>query len=127
MAATVYLDTHAVVWLFEGRVEKLSEPVRAAIERDRLLISPMVELELAFLHEIGRIKDPAERFLQALGPALGLRACDLPFAQVVAEATRRSWTRDPFDRLIVAHAAARDAPLVTKDRTIHRHYPAALW
>jgi PIN domain nuclease of toxin-antitoxin system len=35
--------------------------------------------------------------------------------------------RDPFDRLIVANAKAKDAPLVTKDPRIHRNYSRALW
>jgi len=37
------------------------------------------------------------------------------------------WTRDPFDRLIVAHAAANDARLLTKDEKIRRHYKRAVW
>ncbi len=34
---------------------------------------------------------------------------------------------DPFDRLIVANAKARNAPLVTKDERIRRHYSSAVW
>jgi PIN domain nuclease of toxin-antitoxin system len=45
----------------------------------------------------------------------------------VLQALPLSWTRDPFDRLIVAQAAVRDAPLLTKDRAIRRRYRAAVW
>ena len=38
-----------------------------------------------------------------------------------------SWTRDPFDRMIVAQAALREAPLLTKDRVLHEHYDRAVW
>jgi len=38
-----------------------------------------------------------------------------------------SWTRDAFDRLIVAQAALDRAALVTRDRLILKHYPKALW
>jgi PIN domain nuclease of toxin-antitoxin system len=31
------------------------------------------------------------------------------------------------DRLIVAQAAIHDAPLVTKDGTLHANYSEALW
>jgi len=31
---------------------------------------------------------------------------------------RKKWSRDPFDRLIVAHAKAGDAALITKDENI---------
>ncbi|MBW8060344.1 MAG: type II toxin-antitoxin system VapC family toxin [Solirubrobacterales bacterium] len=38
-----------------------------------------------------------------------------------------SWTHDPFDRLIAAHAIVADAPLITADRTILAHLPLAIW
>ena len=40
---------------------------------------------------------------------------------------QQDWTRDTFDRLIVAQAKTRDASLLTKDRTILEHYPHAVW
>jgi PIN domain nuclease of toxin-antitoxin system len=39
----------------------------------------------------------------------------------------QSWTRDPFDRLIVANALANDAPLITKDEEIRRNYSRSIW
>jgi PIN domain nuclease of toxin-antitoxin system len=38
---------------------------------------------------------------------------------VVTQAMPLSWTRDPFDRLIVATAILHRAPLVTRDERIH--------
>jgi PIN domain nuclease of toxin-antitoxin system len=38
-----------------------------------------------------------------------------------------TWTRDPFDRVIAAHAIVADAPLVTADRTILDNLPLATW
>ncbi len=38
-----------------------------------------------------------------------------------------SWTRDPFDRLIVGHAAVDDELLLSKDRKILENYPFARW
>jgi len=35
-----------------------------------------------------------------------LRLCDLPFPLIAAAALDEKWTRDPFDRLIVANAKA---------------------
>ncbi len=37
------------------------------------------------------------------------------------------WTRDLYDRMIVAHAAVRNLPLLTKDDTILAHYRKAFW
>lgn len=38
-----------------------------------------------------------------------------------------SWTRDPFDRLIVANALADGADLVTADERIRQHTDIAVW
>ncbi len=127
MAAVIYLDTHVAVWLYEGRVELISPRLRALIEDESALLSPIVALELAYLFETGRMSAPAGSLLQALGRDLGIRLCDLPFAGVVTAALRQSWTRDPFDRIIVAQAAMRRAPLITRDATIRAHYHRALW
>jgi PIN domain nuclease of toxin-antitoxin system len=45
----------------------------------------------------------------------------------MASALAESWTRDPFDRLIVARARATELPLLTKDMKIHAHFKAAVW
>jgi PIN domain nuclease of toxin-antitoxin system len=51
----------------------------------------------------------------------------IPFADVVATALRLDWTRDPFDRLIVAQAIAEDANLATRDRVVRRNFKGAIW
>ena len=38
-----------------------------------------------------------------------------------------SWTRDPFDRLLVATALLHQAPLVTCDTRIQENFPGAVW
>jgi PIN domain nuclease of toxin-antitoxin system len=45
----------------------------------------------------------------------------------VDQALSEGWTRDPFDRLIVANAKAAAAPLVTKDEMVRGNYSRALW
>lgn len=123
----IYLDTHVVVWLYAGRLGELSPGARAAIEQNDLLVSPMVVLELQYLFEIGRITVPAETVLSALSQEIGLKICDLPFNNVAIAGLAESWTRDPFDRLIVAQARSRGWPLISKDGHIHQHYPQACW
>ena len=123
----MYLDTHAVVWLYSGDTQRFPVAVRGRIEREELLISPAVLLELQFLHEINRLLVPGTRIVDTLAADIGLTVCDLPFPRVAAAALSLTWTRDPFDRLIVAQAMLADASLLTKDSTILEHYIHATW
>jgi PIN domain nuclease of toxin-antitoxin system len=109
MAAVVHLDTHVVAWLFAGDLQRLPGAVRRLIERSSLAISPMVELELQYLFEIGRTTQPGRVVVYDLADRIGLAVSDNPFPQLVAGAAHLDWTRDPFDRLIVGQPRlARD-------------------
>lgn len=123
----VYLDTHVVVWLYEGRLELIPEDVQLVLERAELLISPLVTLELQYLHEIKKITVAGPTIVNDLVGRIELAVCDQPFASIIDQAVRESWTRDPFDRMLVAHARLRDLPLLTKDKSIRSHYKRAFW
>jgi PIN domain nuclease of toxin-antitoxin system len=127
VAAVIYLDTHVVAWLYAGDVDLLPFPVRDLLEREDLTISPMVEFELQYLYESGRTTEAGRVVVDALEEEIGLTRCGLPFARVVTAALDQEWTRDPFDRIIVAQASARRLPLLTKDQTILDHYDQAIW
>ena len=127
-ARLAYLDTHVVVWLASGKVKQISPKVRALLEKADLLLSPMVLLELEYLHELKRTKLPARDIFQKVAHETGLRLCDLPFPSIAGAALDERWTRDPFDRLIVAQAKANGfSPLISADEEIARHYPRAVW
>jgi len=123
----IYLDTHIVIWLAGGESSRLSEPVRQLIRNSDLLISPTVALELQVLHEIGRITDDVATVLGDLERSLDLKVCSRSFTSVVEHAAELSWTRDPFDRLIVGQAAVGSNILITKDVLIRKNYAHAVW
>lgn len=122
-----YLDTHVVVWLYSGLVDKLSRKAARTIETSLLRASPLVELELQYLYEIGRLKPNAEEVLSTLLEEIGLLSSDPPLQALARQAVNLNWTRDPFDRLITAEALLARAPLVTKDEMIRKHYAQAIW
>lgn len=122
-----HLDTHIVCWLYEGRLELLPPASMRIIESGLLQVSPVVQLELAYLHEIGRISRDGSYVLDALSKDIGLSVADVSLAQVMKMAGTLTWTRDPFDRMIVAHAMIADAALVSKDRLIRKHCDRAIW
>jgi PIN domain nuclease of toxin-antitoxin system len=123
----IYLDTHIVIWIYDGDVDKLSKTAAEQIQSDDLRISPAVILELEFLHEIHRLKRTASHIATTLTREIGLQVCELSFVTVAESAVEQKWVRDPFDRLIVGHASANEAPLITKDEKIRRHYRRAVW
>ncbi len=88
----------------------------------------MMFLELEYMYEIRRSKLPALQTAAKLKAELGVTVCDYPFPKVAYAALGESWTRDAFDRTIVAHAKANGmAPLITADEHIQAHYIQAVW
>jgi PIN domain nuclease of toxin-antitoxin system len=87
----------------------------------------MSALELAYMHEIGRARDSVPVMVAALRKSIGLEVIDIPLGELVETALSLTWTRDPFDRMIAAHAIALDAPLITADRVLLDRLPQAIW
>jgi PIN domain nuclease of toxin-antitoxin system len=123
----IYLDTHVVVWLFAGDLRRFPKKALDRMEKNRLLISPIVPLELKYLQEIERITVEAAVLVQTLVRDIGLEICDLPFERVALEGMLQTWTRDPFDRLIIAQAKLRNADLLSKDSLLRKHYSRVIW
>lgn len=123
----IYLDTHVVIWLYEGNIEKLPQKAIDLIESNDLLISPTVKLELQFLYEIKRLTQSPEKILTYLQHQIGLSICTLGFLPVIDKACEISWTRDPFDRLIIAQAMHQNIALITKDKTLLAQSKLAVW
>jgi len=123
-----YLDTHVVLWLSAGKVNRLSAVARGLVEKADLLLSPMALLELEYLHELGRTKFPARDLLKKVSHETNLTLCEIPFPTIVSAALDEKWTRDLFDRLIVANAKANGfAWLISADEEIARNYPRTVW
>jgi PIN domain nuclease of toxin-antitoxin system len=59
---------------------------------------------------------------------IGLKVSDHPFPAVARAALFETWTRDPFDRMIVAQARADGySGLVTSDEKIRENYSKTIW
>jgi PIN domain nuclease of toxin-antitoxin system len=123
----VHLDTHVVVWLYAGEVARIPPAVRERLETEPLGISPMVALELQYLFETERVTQPAAVVVGDLERRIGLQVLDADLGALLDGALSLSWTRDPFDRLIAAHAAIEGMPLLTADETILGALPEAVW
>lgn len=123
-----YLDTNVVVWLAQGATARISPKARRTLEHADLRISPLVLIELEYLYELNRIKLPARDVYLKVEYEIGVRVCDLPFRTIAIAGLDEKWTRDPFDRIIVAQAKANGlALLVSADEEIAKHYPRTVW
>ena len=123
----VYLDTHLVLWLYAGSLDLISKKVLQVLDDDDLYISPIVALELQYLKEIKKIKKPSFEIIDALHKDINLKICEKDFYSIIKESMGMHWTRDPFDRIIVAHAALNKNALLTRDDTMRAHYKQAIW
>lgn len=123
-----YLDTNVVLWLAGRDLARITPRAQDVVRQAGLLIAPMVLLELQYLFEIGKVALSSRDLLLKLRHDIQLQVCDLAFPLVAEAALDENWTREPFDRLIVAQAKANGfATLVTADAKIRKHYPRALW
>jgi PIN domain nuclease of toxin-antitoxin system len=123
-----YLDTNVAVWLVQGDLTRITPAALDSIGNCKLLVSPMVALELAYLHEINRITLTSQDVLLKLRAELGVEVCDSSFSSLIAIAVHEKWTRDPFDRIIVSHAKANGlSPLISSDAAIQKNYVKTVW
>ena len=127
MEDVIYLDTHAVVWLYAGEKTLFSKKGLMLLQNNHLLISPIVELELQHLLETKRIVVPPDEIIRTLAIEIAFSKCTQHFHSVITKSLEMNWTRDPFDRIITAQAAINQSFLLTKDATILSNYKKAFW
>lgn len=123
----LHLDTHAVVWLYTGELKKFSKTLLDKMQTADLFISPPVLFELAMLHQVGKSRDSEDKVFQALQREIHLQLDNVDCRRMFERSCDLVWTRDPFDRMIVASATVAKAPLVTRDLHIHDHFKQAVW
>ena len=125
--SAIRIDTHVAVWLYTGEVEKLSGTAVALLEAHPIVASPMVRLELGYLHEVGRLTVGGADVVNDLRSRVGLEESRITQSSAVDCAMPISWTRDPFDRMIVGDALAAGATLLTADAAILDNTESAVW
>jgi len=127
MESLVFLDTHVAIWLYSGELDLFSKKVLQMINENRICISNMVKLEIKYLNEIGRVKQKPDTIIDALIDEIGLTFSKNSFERIVSHAIHLDFTRDPFDRIIVADASINNSYLISKDDVIIKHYKNTIW
>jgi PIN domain nuclease of toxin-antitoxin system len=112
----ILLDTNALIWVERGHAR-----ARQLLRRlPRPYISPASLLELQFLQETGQIKLSGGT-IESLGQDDRWMLDDPPAVAWFLKAAELNWTRDPFDRLLAAHATLRGWRLATSDEVLLEH------
>jgi PIN domain nuclease of toxin-antitoxin system len=125
---TVFLDTHVAVYAYHGDPDLWSPPAVHMMEAaTRILISPMVVLELQYLRDLGKISVDAGIVMQTLKQQFGMVVDEAGSGAAIINALSVGWTRDPFDRIITAHAILKNAYLLTRDQIIRDNCQYAVW
>ncbi|MBU2841843.1 PIN domain-containing protein [Acidithiobacillus thiooxidans] len=91
----VYLDTHVLVWLYAGMLDKFTAEGQQMMETHELRVSPMALLEIEYLNEKGVVTVTPDTLFAELAQTIGLAVCTIPFAMVSRAAFSLAWTRDP--------------------------------
>lgn len=117
------LDTNALVWVGEGRIDKAAEALlnRAYTEQRETFLSPFSAWEIGMLMARGRLRSAMSAeayFAKALSaPLMSLAPLD-PAILIASSYLPGTPPRDPADRILIATARALGLTLMTRDRVI---------
>jgi PIN domain nuclease of toxin-antitoxin system len=117
------LDTHAAIWLAEGRPmsPQSLRKIRDAMQRDQLLFSAVSAWEIGLLaaKNLLALAVPVQDWLARLAQKPGVHFVPLD-ADMALDSTLlpEPFVQDPADRFLVASARRLGVPLITRDSRI---------
>ena len=124
------LDTHAFLWWVIND-KRLSQAARRAIadDDDDVLISAVSAWEITTKHRIGKLPE-SEALVENMIGTIALEGFEeLPIT--VDDAVRAGQLpghhSDPFDRMLIAQALARNIPLISNEPLFDRYGVRRLW
>ncbi len=124
------LDTHAFIWLWED-VAKVPPRVLAACENpdNQLYLSIASVWEMQIKVAVGKLsfQQPLPDIIEQQKSENGVSILPVSLAHVWQLGTLPAHHNDPFDRMLVAQAAADKLALVTADRHIARYSVELFW
>lgn len=127
---TCLLDTCTFLWLTD-RVENLSSSAREILSDSAtvLVLSQVSSIEIQVKYNLGKLplSIPPKAFLpQAIG-SFQLHYQSLRDEYIWVLEKLPALHRDPFDRLLIAHALHEGLVIITPDPMIHRYPIRAIW
>lgn len=121
------LDTNSLIYYYNLGLRKFSEEVVSIMAESDLYFSASSLFELEYIYLKKRIIVSPDALIGRLTNEIDLLESQSSLSEVVRHSRNLSWTKDPFDRLIVGDAMALGAQLVTSDRLILQNFNQAIW
>jgi PIN domain nuclease of toxin-antitoxin system len=124
------LDTHAILWFFNGDQERLPNSAKGIITDQQCtkFVSIASIWEVGIKISIGKLSFPQNTngFVQQIQQN-GFELLPINTDHIVAMETLPLIHRDPFDRLLVAAAISEQMTIITKDDNIVRYNVSHIW
>jgi PIN domain nuclease of toxin-antitoxin system len=124
------LDTHTLIWATLSRQDLSPDAANAIADPDNeILVSAASAWEIATKVRLNRLPEavPLElRFLEALDAA-GYSLLSIESATALRAGRLLGNHRDPFDRILAAHAIALDIPIISKDAKLDQFPIRRIW
>ena len=123
---TILIDTHALLWWLSGD-RRLPRRSRLAVADpdNHILVSAVSAWEVAVKAAIGKLDAP-DGLIDVVEES-GLAWIPIVPRDAYAAGGLPFHHRDPFDRLLVAQAIARAAPIISHDAALDPYGIVRLW
>jgi len=129
MAINYLLDTHALLWYFEGN-PNLSQKASDIIQTPQweLGISLLSLWEVAIKLNVGKInlQVPFKDFLNYVRKA-NILILSPGFSDLIRYQNLPLHHRDPFDRMIIVQSQGLSAPVISKDTSFDHYDVERVW
>ena len=126
----ILLDTHALIWWLAGN-PRLVETARRGVvaEENDVFVSAASAWEIATKHRLGRLPEAAAlaRDIRAGIASQGFEELAVSVADADRAGRLAGPHRDPFDRMLIAQALARDLVVVSNEEAFDRYGVNRLW
>lgn len=124
------LDTHALIWWFDGDA-RLSGEVRSAINQEDadVLVSVVSAFEMRTKRRIGKLHGLDELIdkLPSILILYGFSTLSITMPHAELAGSLPIPHRDPFDRLLIAQAQIEDALLVSNEQIFDDFSVRRVW
>ena len=123
-------DTHALIWWLTDS-SRLPEAVRRAIfdPSNEKLISAATAWEITTKHRLGKLpgSDPIAADFTAAIARQGFEELSITVEDAARAGAMPGLHRDPFDRILIAQALARNLILISNESLFDRYGVRRLW